>query len=131
MKVNGSSSLDPSLIEQMQKAHSSAKTQEAAPAFSTEGAAQVAPPASTPPPSQGVNRVAGRVLSGEISDPVEARREVVVSLVDERFGAIVPAGKKRQAVSMLEDTLLEDPNFAKEVDQMLLMAARDLGAGGR
>jgi hypothetical protein len=70
--------------------------------------------------------IAERVLKGDLSDPVATRREVLSAIVDDKFGDMVEPSQKRRTLEMLEATLGEDPSFTREVDDMLVLAARSL-----
>lgn len=147
MKVNQGA--QPSqLFEQMRKAHTDRKQEiggvDKASGFSLQNtgaaSAQGAQGAlgatgglatQTSPLQKSILQIAQKVLDGKHAEPVAARREVIEAIVDDRFGAMIDPSKRRQTVSMLEYTLSEDPHFAKEVDQMLIFAARELATSGQ
>lgn len=138
MKVNQGA--QPSqLFEQMRKAHTDRKDESGqvgkGAGFSLQGTSASAQAGAmsasqqtqkSSPLQQSILGIAQKVLDGKLKEPVAARREVIEAIVDDRFGAMVDPSKKRQTLSMLEYTLSEDPQFAKEVDQMLIHAAREL-----
>lgn len=147
MKVNQGA--QPSqLFEQMRKAHTDRKQEisgaDKASGFSLQntGAASGAGTAGvqgatgaqatqTTGLQKSILQIAQKVLDGKHAEPVAARREVIEAIVDDRFGGMIDPSKRRQTVSMLEYTLSEDPHFAKEVDQMLIFAARELATSGQ
>lgn len=147
MKVNQGA--QPSqLFEQMRKAHTDRKQEiggaDKASGFSLQNTAAasgagaagvqggaVAQATQTSPLQKSILQIAQKVLDGKHAEPVAARREVIEAIVDDRFGAMIDPSKRRQTVSMLEYTLSEDPHFAKEVDQMLIFAARELATSGQ
>lgn len=147
MKVNQGAQPNQ-LFEQMRKAHTDRKQEiggaDKAAGFSLQstnptgaaGAAGVqntagAQATQASPLQSSILKIAQKVLDGKHAEPVAARREVIEAIVDDRFGAMIDPSKRRQAVSMLEYTLSEDPHFSKEVDQMLIFAARDLATSGQ
>lgn len=129
MKINDAQSqLDASqLIEQMQKAHNEGQEARATGGgFALQGAAAPEAPREVSALERSVMQVAQRVLDGEVTEPVAARREVIGVIVDERYGELVEPSQRRRAMQALEVTLGQDPTFAREVDNMLILAARDL-----
>jgi len=146
MKVNQGAQPNQ-LFEQMRKAHTDRKQEiggadkasgfslqntnpaSAAGGFGVQGA-QATQASQTPPLQKSILQIAQKVLDGKHAEPVAARREVIEAIVDDRFGAMIDPAKRRQTISMLEYTLSEDPQFAKEVDQMLIFAARELATSG-
>lgn len=130
MKIGQSYSPPPSLIERMQKAHAEGK--ESASKASFEAPAARAEEVKTSSPLQrSVLGIAEKVMTGKVANEHDARREVLGAIVEQRYGDMVPPTQKRQAVQALEITLLDDPAFCQEVDQMLVLAARELTATGR
>jgi len=132
MKI-GQGQLDTSqLIERMQKAHAESKEVKGSGASFALDAAGA--PATESAPASGIERsvleIAERVLNGELSDPSATRREVLEAIVDDKFGAMVEPSQKRRTLEMLEFTLGEDPAFSREVDDMLVLAARSLADRG-
>jgi len=127
MKI-GQGQLDTSqLIERMQKAHAESKeTKDTGSSFSISAAASTNESAPTSGIERSVMGIAERVLKGDLSDPVATRREVLSAIVDDKFGDMVEPSQKRRTLEMLEATLGEDPSFTREVDDMLVLAARSL-----
>lgn len=130
MKIeNGHTQLDAAqLIEQMQKAHTEGKEQTQGSSFAVGGAEQAAPAEAASELERSVMQIAQRVLEGDLTEPASARREVIDAIVDERYGALVEPSQRRRTVEMLEVTLGEDPTFAREVDNMLILAAQELAS---
>lgn len=121
-----------SLLEQMQQAHAeSAKTAAPRTSFSTAAPDVVgaAPPgaSATTPLQSSVSAIASRVLSGEIKSPESARVAVLHAIIDERWGDKLSPAQHRQISKSLEQNLVDDPTFVREVDQMLILAALELG----
>ena len=120
-----------SLLEQMQQAHAeSAKTAAPRTSFATAApdAVGAAPGASATTPLQSsVSAIASRVLSGEIKSPESARVAVLHAIIDERWGDKLSPAQHRQISKSLEQNLVDDPTFEREVDQMLILAALELG----
>ncbi len=131
---NPAGGMNASLIEQMQRAQSerlegTQKTGNASKAFSMESTQQVEGAASTdamPSLDRKVVGIAERVLRGELQDAGSARKEVLHAIVDERYGDAIPKSQRRQTIKVLEQNMLDDPAFTREVDQMLILAARQV-----
>ena len=137
MKVgqgDGAGAQAASLIEQMQRAHADGLERADSPSKSfsldrTQGASETskAAPVEAPAVEKAVLGIAKRVVSGELKESVVARREVLTAMVEDRFGHMLPAKLKRQTLKTLEQSLAHDPQFAREVDEMLVLAAERLG----
>lgn len=130
MKINQGSS---ALIEQMRQAHAEgkAKSSKTGEVFSLpqQVAESSAGPAANPMESS-LMSIAQKVVEGDINDPVDARRQVIAAIVDERYGAMIEPEQRAQTLSMLEHTLVDDPQFSKEVDHMLILASQQLATRG-
>ncbi len=136
MKIgSGPGGLEPSLLERIQEAHTEAI--EATPASSAASGAPDADAASpTPPASLDVAAptglkldalcVARDVLNGTISTVEEARTRILDAIVDTRFGNAIPPSERKRCMKMLDLTLANDPNFKIEIDEMLVLAAREI-----
>lgn len=120
--------LQAPLFEQMQKAHADAvKTSPAAPFATRDVDASRAPDAtSTPPLRAAVSETAQQILSGKITSPEQARSQVLQAIISDRWGDKLSPAQLRSVSKTLEQTLLDDPNFAQEIDQMLILAAAEL-----
>lgn len=131
---NPAGGVNTSLIEQMQKAHAERleETQKSGGSSSTfsMGEVEAAQPSdatsSLPSLDRKVVGIAERVLKGDLKDAIGARKEVLHAIVDTRYGDMIPTHKRRQTVQLLEQNMLDDPAFSKEVDHMLILAARQV-----
>jgi len=70
---------------------------------------------------------AARALDGSAESAEEVRGEVVEIIVDDKFGETLSAREKRTLTKNLKTALVDDPAFKREVDSMLLLAAREIG----
>lgn len=126
MKIGQSYNPPASLIERMQKAHAEGKEGATKASFSAPSSAR----ADEAKPTSGLQRdvlaIAEKVMAGDVASEQDARAQVLGAIVEQRYGDMVPSTQKRQAVQALEITLLDDPAFCQEVDQMLVLAAREL-----
>lgn len=137
MKVgqgNAAGGMQAALIEQMQKAHAesvseSGKAGGSSRQFSvgsSEAAGAANAPEAVSPLDKKLVGIAERVINGEISDENAVRTEVLHAIVDERYGDMFEPRQKRQALKTLQHTLTNDPNFSREVDQLLIFASRQI-----
>lgn len=69
---------------------------------------------------------ASDALEGNFSGPDEVRATVVETIVDTRYGDGLAKSEHDRIVTTLEQTLIDDPEFRAEVDNMLILAAREL-----
>lgn len=124
------------LLQRMERAHA----REVEAAGSVDGAASSAASGSL----EGVDRsdaasgagspelekqlltTASDALDGDFSGPDEVRAAVVETIVDTRYGDGLAKSERDQIVTTLEQTLVDDPEFRAEVDNMLILAAREL-----
>lgn len=130
MKINQGAS---ALIEQMRQAHAEgkAKTARAGEGFALpEQVSESSARSAANPMESSLMSIAQKVVEGEINEPVDARREVIAAIVDERYSAMIEPEQRAQTLSMLEHTLADDPQFSKEVDHMLILASQQLATGG-
>ena len=120
-----------SLIEQMQKAHAesvekaggSSKTSRSFSMDQVQGASATQAEKVSPLDKKVIS-IAERVLKGELGEPAAARKEVLHAIIEERYAEMLTGPRKRQALKTLEGAMLEDPSFARQVDQMLILAAQ-------
>lgn len=120
-----------SLIEQMQKAHAESVEKASGSSKTSRTFSMEQVQGSSPAPAEKVSEldkkvvsIAERVLKGELEEPGEARQEVLHAIVEERYAELLTGPRKRQALKTLEGAMLGDPAFAREVDRMLILAAR-------
>ncbi|MEM1347056.1 MAG: hypothetical protein AAGI01_00770 [Myxococcota bacterium] len=131
MKIGqGQSQLqDTQLIEQMQKAHAERRDElGGAQAFDVSGAKERSVEAPKSPLTEGLVGIAEDVVTGRVREVTNVRRRVLEVIVEQRFSGLVEPGTKRQTMQTLEATLSNDPTFAREVDRMLIHAARELAS---
>lgn len=69
---------------------------------------------------------ASDALDGNFSGPGEVRAAVVETIVDTRYGDGLAQSERDRIVTTLDQTLVDDPEFRAEVDNMLILAAREL-----
>ena len=140
MKVgSGGGGIDPSLIERIQAAHAEevgeASSASAAESTGATSAASSAAASAAPEPPTGLKlgalEVARAVVKGDIQESSVARERIIDAIVDDRFGDALDRPEARQAKKMLKSMLADDPNFTREVDEMLVLAARELHVLGR
>ena len=141
MKVNPGAP-NAQLFELMRQAHAERKQEMAGPAKASgfslastpqsvggpQQAAQASPAQPASPIEQTALKVAQRVLEGKMTQPAEARREVIASIVQTKYEHLIEPSRRPQALSAIEYTLSEDPRLAREVDQLLIHAARELAS---
>lgn len=135
MKIDGQSNSD--LLQRMQQMHQEG-TEKAerspGPAKTSSDFSVDAPSAESAAPvaekkSELASRIeteATRALKGEYSDDAEVREAVIDAVLDERLGGKLNAAEDRRMRGTLKDALVEDPAFMRKVDDMLLLAARDI-----
>lgn len=70
---------------------------------------------------------ARKALDGEFEEDREVRREVIASIVEERYAGMAGVGTEETLVDSVEEALVDDAAFRSEVDNMLLHAARRVG----
>ena len=127
---------DPSLLERMKAAHTESvqatdteaadgvgTTSTPAPAGQTEAAVKA-------PPPTGLKRdalvIARDVVNGKFSSDDEVRARILDAIVDSRFGDGLDRSERKRASKMLSVTLAQDPKFKAEIDEMLVLASREL-----
>lgn len=70
---------------------------------------------------------AAAALDGGFESVDELQKAVIGAIVEARYASHLPASEAEQITRTLEMTLSTDPNFGKEVDNMMIQAARRLG----
>ncbi len=129
MKINGKNpSVD--LIARMQEAHKTEKSKSSKTFNISEvGSATPAEDASGATSLDGQLRItAQKALKGAFNDDKELRLEVISKIVDERFdGVLTKRTEKTKLLKGLEATLLSDPEFGNQIDDMMMLAAKELG----
>lgn len=94
-------------------------------------AADAGPPLEEAAPlERRLMQAARHVLQGDFDRPGEVRRAVVDTIVEQRWSHVVDAEADSGMLETLRNSLSEDLAFRAEVDNMLLHAARRLGASG-
>lgn len=68
-----------------------------------------------------IEQVAQQLQSGALAGPEEALERVIDGIIEARFGQLPPRQLQRMSRD-LRATLLEDPFFALEVEEVLLQA---------
>lgn len=69
---------------------------------------------------------ASDALEGKFEGDDQIRGAVVETIVDTRYGDDLADSERTRIVSTLEQTLVDDHEFRAEVDNMLILAARQL-----
>ena len=127
------------LLQRMQRAHT--RESEAAgkvgdsPAFdasqrsSAAGKSDRASRAQNPELEDELLTTASAALEGEFETDDQIRGAVVETIVDTRYGDDLADSERSRIVSTLEQTLVDDQEFRAEVDNMLILAARELARG--
>lgn len=72
---------------------------------------------------------AASALRGEFSSENELRGHIIELILAERYAPAVGPAERREITQSLQILLNEDPQFIRQVDQMLLNAARLLARG--
>lgn len=140
MKIDGSQMAD-SLLQRMQQANRAPEVESTTSVGSEEktfsvGELQSAGPAAPTKAAEPsaleteLRATAERALRGEYNDAQSLRAEVVEHILRDRWEAKVGRAKTAKMIRTLKPTLVEDPEFARQVDEMLIMAARELGSSG-
>lgn len=70
---------------------------------------------------------ASNALDGDFASVDELRKAVIDAIVEERYADQLPAHDAERVTQTLKVTLSTDPVFRKEVDNMMIQAARRLG----
>lgn len=70
---------------------------------------------------------ARRALEERFEGGGEIRGAIVDAIVDSRYGDVVEGEGREEIVAAVKETLDDDPGFRREVDNMMLKAARQLG----
>ena len=138
MKIDGTQIADD-LLQRMQEAHETQKTtgpSDAAPSqksFRLDDVQKAAGPQrlDETQPSALQSRVrdtAQKALRGEFPDAAAVRAAVVDDVLRERWEPKVGRAKIAKMIKTMKPTLVDDPEFTRQVDEMLIMAARNLGS---
>lgn len=121
------------LIEQMRKAHAERKAQlseQGGQSFKLQEGQQANQATAPSEMESSLMSIARQVVDGKLNEPVAVRRQVIEVIVDQKYGALIDPAQKKQTLSILEYTLGDDPQFAREVDNMLILAAQQLAGQG-
>ena len=97
------------------------------PAVGPQGAGKAGGPAADPLEETLLETAKG-ALSDQFDGPDEVRQAVVDTILEQRWGHVVDAGDDGGLGESVRDMLSGDLAFQAEVDNMLLHAARRLGA---
>ena len=138
MKIDGTHGTD-TLLQRMQEAHQSPEsvateaTNDVGKGFRVADVSPTAPTEATEATEatrlvSNLRSTAEKALRGEFAGPSEVRAEVVDHILRERWEAKLGKAKTAKMIRTMKPTLVDDPEFAREVDEMLIMAARELGA---
>lgn len=87
-------------------------------------AREATPAAPASPIERAIVAVAQDVIQGRIDSPERARGAVVDAIVAHSYGHLLSGDQA--TVDMVKLSLVDDPQFQREVDDMLIHAARDL-----
>lgn len=121
MKVDAPGPVTPDILTRMREAAAVAPSDQiAAPRVSESPMPAAAPEAAA------MRGIAERAIRGEFPDSTAVRTEVVEELLRLRWSAHLPAEELGQMLHELTPTLIDDPAFVREVDELLLLAAREL-----
>lgn len=145
MKIGNNSNFNSShitenLLQRMREAHAEART-EAAAGRRVVVAGQASLPelenasrAETSVDQQKLQArllaIAGDALDEKYATPTDIREAVVDAILDERFGDSVKGIEREHVSNTLKASLVDDPQFSRQVDNMLILAARKLGTEG-
>lgn len=136
MKIDGTQFADD-LLQRMQEARDTQKTESTEAVgseqqtFSLDELQQSSPVAQSqrtePTELESKLRVtAEKALRGEFESAEAVRGEVVEHILRDRWENKVGRGKTAKMIRSLKPTLVSDPEFTREVDNMLITAARQL-----
>lgn len=132
MKIQQPATTSP-LLTRMREAHAAEVADAtppiaqgtAAPRAAVAGAARdAASVAPAPPVARAILGVAREVIQGHITSPDAARGAVIDAIVEHQYGHLLEGDTA--TVNMVKLSLLDDPQLQREVDDMLIHAARDL-----
>ncbi len=138
MKVgdgNANAASHGDILERMERAHRQEAAEGVDDAQSPSGAASAESlgaatgAGATSEPSELQSRLletAARALDGEFDSADALRGEVVDAIVEQRYADGVPADQLDGIKNTVRATLTGDPVFRDEVDNMLVLAAREL-----
>jgi hypothetical protein len=134
MKIDGQPAAE--LLQQIQELHRQSvdqTTTDSAPGFSVDTASpasSTAPASASTPLQDRIEVEASRALNGEFSTDAEVRSAVIDVIIDEKFGDRLSVADRRKMTRTLKENLVDDPGFVRQVDDMLLLAARELARRG-
>lgn len=74
-----------------------------------------------------VRAAAEQVLAGAVTDAAAVRAEIVEQILRARWEDTLPAAEVDRLVEETAVPLAEDPEFMRQVDEMLILAARKVG----
>jgi hypothetical protein len=136
MKIDGSQFADD-LLQRMQEAHEQQKTStvsgtDTQKTFSVEQLAATREPEAVGEVAASgletqLRATAEKALRGEFPDSAAVREAVVEDVLRDRWEAKVGRSQVEKMIRTLKPTLVDDPEFARQVDEMLIMAARSVG----
>lgn len=136
MKIDGSRVADD-LLQRMQEAHEQQKTSQIdkADGQKTFSLDQVRSAQETQKTSEvektslqtRLQTTAEKALRGEFKDAAAVREAVVEDILREKWEPKVGRAKAAQMLRTLKPTLVDDPTFTRQVDEMLILAARNVG----
>jgi len=133
MKIGNGSGL----LERMKAAHTEG-VQAGAEVAAFDAAAPTSAPASTgrttiapqADPPTGIKRaaleIARDVIDGKFGADDKVRSRSLDAIVVARVGDALSRPERKRASKMLEVTLAQDPKFKAELDEMLVLASREL-----
>lgn len=125
MKIDPTTTHD--LFDRMRRAAGTDKTANATAASATAAPVEVDSARQADGLERDVRVTAERVLRGELADPAQARGAVVEQILRHRWDGRVEAAQLDQMVDALTATLVDDPEFRRQIDEMLVLAAREVG----
>ena len=136
MKIDGSQFADD-LLQRMQEAHEQDKTTkagktEAQKTFSLDPTHAAHPTESIAraEPSELQTRLratAQKALRGEFREAAAVREAVVEDILRDRWEDKLGRAQTTKMLRALKPTLVDDPEFTRQVDEMLILAARNVG----
>ena len=131
MKIDGQNqAID--LLQRMQEARDAGQTDATKATFAVEPSRETTAADTTPSLDGRLRDVAVKAMDGGFKTADDVRVAVIEEIVDDRLDALVSKRTERKRlIDGLKTTLVDDPEFQKQVDDMLVMAARDIGSSDR
>jgi hypothetical protein len=126
------------LLERMQRAHTreteAASSVDSGSSFEATRTGRAdrtngASPTKHPELEKQLLETASAALDGQYDGPDEVRAAVVETIVDTRYGEGLAKSERSRIVDTLQQTLVNDREFRAEVDNMLILAAKELARG--